>query len=612
MVSLARLTFTLISCFASVSPIFADGPIAPKGDSPSNAVPSVAELKELETRVSHAIQKALPAIVAVDFPGPGAPASPKTDHFSLTSGSGVIITGDGFILSQWHVSHKARKGLFRNAGDEIEVVLNDGRHRKAKLLGADPYRDLSLLRIVEPGEYPHLDLAKPNSVARGDRVLKLGHPFGYRVSRGATSRLGRVLYLGEAIEIVTDCLTFAGDSGGPLINLDGDVVGIIENAASPQYGIWNLPERSGNLTCYTSVDTIARLMPGMRTPNPDHKLDRDFSVKDLPEYKLQEPKRLKEIYDNTDSRVLPVDEWTQGEHTRASWIELTKRYSGTVVEVLSHGRRVALGTVVGADGWILTKASEIPDEPQCKLADGQVLPGRVAGVDPEYDLALLKIDAQGLLAVEWSVDKVRPAGKFIAAPDGRGGSIGVGIVCVEQRALEGPFPTTVTKSKLNVPKPTPPEVLGKMIEGKGLLVKRVKDSAAKAGIIPGDLLVSLNGQLIRDHDDVDRCVEKLSPGDILPIVLDRDGQRLNVSVTLGAEPYVRCPGAIARYRNLRADDFPFVFEHDIPVTLDECGGPLIDLNGKAIGITIARVAQHGCMAIPADAIAPLVTRLKKE
>jgi S1-C subfamily serine protease len=85
-----------------------------------------------------------------------------------------------------------------------------------------------------------------------------------------------------------------------------------------------------------------------------------------------------------------------------------------------------------------------------------------------------------------------------------------------------------------------------------------------------------------------------------------------VSVTLGEDPYVRCPGAIARYRNLRADDFPFVFEHDIPLTLDECGGPIIDLDGKAIGITIARVAQHGCMAIPADAIAPLVSRLKNE
>jgi len=145
-----------------------------------------------------------------------------------------------------------------------------------------------------------------------------------------------------------------------------------------------------------------------------------------------------------------------------------------------------------------------------------------------------------------------------------------------------------------------------------LLVRRVKGSAAEAGIVPGDLLLSLNGQPIRDDADVEKCVEKSSPGEILPIVIERDGQRLDLSVKLGEEPYVRCPGAIGRYRNLRADDFPFVFEHDIPLTLDECGGPIIDLDGNAIGITIARVAQHGCMAIPADAIEPLVLRLKNE
>ena len=94
--------------------------------------------------------------------------------------------------------------------------------------------------------------------------------------------------------------------------------------------------------------------------------------------------------------------------------------------MLGNGRRVAYGTIVGADGWILTKASEIPDDPSCKLADGRICLARVTGVDLAYDLALLKIDVQGLTAVEWSIDKVRPAGRFIAAPDGRGGSIGVG------------------------------------------------------------------------------------------------------------------------------------------------------------------------------------------
>jgi len=357
-------------------------------------------------------------------------------------------------------------------------------------------------------------------------------------------------------------------------------------------------------------------MPGMLNPSRGKKLYQGVNVQDLLEHKVMMQKRREEIYGDTDSKVLPIADWTQGEKIRAQWNDLIKQYSGSVVEVLSRKRRVSFGTVVGADGWILTKASEIPDDPRCRLAGGDVVVARVAGSDPAYDLALLKVEVIGLRAVKWDVEPVRPAGTFVAAPDGRGGSMGVGIVSVEQRALEGPFPAKITKAKPYVPKPVPPEVLGGIIEGKGLLVKRVKDGAAKVGIVPGDLLLSIGDMSLtsrtvddpwlRDHGDLTECVKEYSPGDDLPIVVKRNGQRLNFSVRLAEEPYVRCPGADARYRNFRADDFPFVFEHDIPLTLDECGGPVIDLNGKAIGITVARVGQHGCMAIPANALEPLI------
>src|SRR5205085_3292209 len=111
------------------------------------------------------------------------------------------------------------------------------------------------------------------------------------------------------------------------------------------------------------------------------------------------------------------------EQTRAKWKTLTAEYQGSVVRVLGRGRPVAFGTVVDDDGWILTKASEIPDDPSCKLPKDQVVPAKVIGTDAATDLALLKIDAKGLRAVEWSTEKVRPAGKLLASPDGRGGSI---------------------------------------------------------------------------------------------------------------------------------------------------------------------------------------------
>lgn len=594
----------------------ADSPGAPsKADLPATVPSGVSELKALEARTGEAIRKALPAVVAVNITRSTAAAGRGDDHFE-PSGSGVIIRRDGLILSQQHVSHVSRPTGKKDAawapGDLIDVALQDGRRLKAELLGADPVRDLSLLRIVDRGDYPYVDLANPNSVARGDRVIKLGHPSGYRADRGATARLGRVLYTGESIEIVADCLTFAGDSGGPLIDLDGRVVGVIENGSAPQVVIWSLPDRCGNPTCYSSVDTITRLMPAMLDPPRVTRPDLDVDVIGLPGFKALMQQRRKELYGYIDSEVIPQGDWSQGTRTRSAWDGLTARYSGTVVEVLGHGRRVAYGTVVGADGWVLTKASEIPDDPRCKVADGRVVPARVAGVDPQFDVALLKVEAEGLRAVEWSADKVRPAGRLVAAPDGRGGSVGVGMVSVEQRAMKGPFPAAVTKAAPYVPKPAPQAILGKVIDGKALLVRRVKGGAARAGIVPGDLVVRMNGQPVRDADDVDRLIAKSAAGDRLSMVVERGGRQVDVSVELDEDPYIRCPGATAWYRNLRADDFPAVFEHDIPLLLDECGGPVIDLDGKAVGMTIARVGQHGCMAVPADAIPALVSRLRKE
>lgn len=571
----------------------------------------VAELERLEARVSEAIQKALPAIVAVDHPVPGTSPSPRSSNFAGAHGSGVIISPDGLILSQWHVSHEGLKGKILNAGDEIDVVLQDGRRLKAELLGAYPLRDVSLSRIIQEGDYPHVSLATPNQVRQGDRVLKLGHPFGYRASRGATARLGRVLYMGKALEIVADPLTFAGDSGGPLINLNGEVVGMLESSAAPRYVIWNLPDRLSNPTCYMGVESIERFLPAMRNPDRSVKLESMFRVKDLPGFAERESLRGQEIYGDIDSLVLPLDAWTQGEKLRAPWNELTRTYRDSVVEVLGAGRRVAYGTVVAADGWILTKASEIPDDPQVRIQVGRVVSARIAGTHAEFDLALLKIDADGLRPVKWSEGKVTPAGKLVAAPDGRGSSIGVGIVAVAQRELEGPFPKLIKKADPYVPKAAPIEVLFEKVKGKGLVVERVKGTAFEAGILRGDLLLALNGHPFRDHEEVDRYMEKSSVGDVWSIHMERDGKQVDFQLTLGEQPYVRCPGASGRYRNLRADDFPMVFEHDIPLLLDECGGPVINLEGKAIGVTIARVGEHGCMAIPSDAIVPLIAKLKR-
>ena len=193
-------------------------------------------LYSMQERVQSATRRVMPAVVAVRS-AVADTSSSKTPWGTERYASGVIITIDGLILSQFHVSHrlKWRPGepyRSRQPGERTMVILSDGRKIEAELLGADATFDLSLLRLLEPGPYPHAALDPSSNVGIGDWVLKLGHPTGYRRDRPPVVRLGRVLFQNKDI-FVTDCLTTGGDSGGPFFDLEGRLVGIIHSSSVP-------------------------------------------------------------------------------------------------------------------------------------------------------------------------------------------------------------------------------------------------------------------------------------------------------------------------------------------------------------------------------------------
>jgi serine protease Do len=134
-------------------------------------------------------------------------------------GSGVIVTKEGHIITNNHVVDQV---------DEIEVVLSDGRTRKARLIGADKELDLAVLKVDEPGVQP-LKLGDSDAMQAGDFVLAIGNPFGFdeTVTDGIISSKGRpnrVDGFGDFLQ--TNAAINPGNSGGPLINLRGEVVGI--------------------------------------------------------------------------------------------------------------------------------------------------------------------------------------------------------------------------------------------------------------------------------------------------------------------------------------------------------------------------------------------------
>ncbi|MGD1891324.1 MAG: Do family serine endopeptidase [Cyclobacteriaceae bacterium] len=165
-----------------------------------------------------------------DFFGDQFRRSPQQQRPRTGAGSGVIISSDGYIVSNNHVIDDA---------DELTVVLVDNRSYSAKVGGTDPTTDLALIKIDEE-DLPYLSFANSDQVKIGEWVLAAGNPFSYlnsTVTAGSVSAIGRsinILQNQYAIEsfIQTDAAVNPGNSGGALVDIDGNLIGINTAIAS--------------------------------------------------------------------------------------------------------------------------------------------------------------------------------------------------------------------------------------------------------------------------------------------------------------------------------------------------------------------------------------------
>lgn len=171
-------------------------------------VRSLEVLKEVQAQVREVVAKVMPATVSL---------------FSTTargvsgSGSGVIVSEDGLVLTAGHVV----EGF-----EEVTVVFPDGKQVKAKVLGANFTRDEAMVKLEGPGPWPMVEMGKSDGMEVGDFVVSLGHAGGFDPLRTPPVRFGRILGRNALGYMVSDCTLIGGDSGGPLFALDGTLVGI--------------------------------------------------------------------------------------------------------------------------------------------------------------------------------------------------------------------------------------------------------------------------------------------------------------------------------------------------------------------------------------------------
>jgi 2-alkenal reductase len=177
----------------------------------------------IETSITQSVQKVGPAVVTVvgTLPGQVTVFGPTGDQ--TVSGTGFFITNDGYIITNNHVVEGTQ---------EVEIILSDGTQQTADIVGSDPYSDIAVLKAE--GNIPAVAaLGNSDALDPGESVIAIGSPLGdfkNTVTVGVVSATGRSIDTGKGYSIEnliqTDAAINQGNSGGPLVNLAGEVIGV--------------------------------------------------------------------------------------------------------------------------------------------------------------------------------------------------------------------------------------------------------------------------------------------------------------------------------------------------------------------------------------------------
>jgi len=495
---------------------------------------SVADLLAIEAKVKQAIARAIPCTVGVQV-GAGR-------------GSGVIVSEDGLVMTAGHVVGEP--------GKDVTFYFHDGKTAKGTTLGAFKTADAGLMKITDKntadkGKWPFLEKGRSADLKTGTWCIAVGHPLGYQKERPPVLRVGRVLRSTDIV-VQTDCLLVGGDSGGPLLDLDARVVGINSRIGGSTKQNFHVPSD-------VFQDNWDRLVKGDAWEKPLHGRDCD--------------------------------------EVKAALHDVIADAAKCVVRIKCDGKEAALGTIVGPDGWILTKASELRGKIVCCLKDHGELEARKVGVDPRFDLAMLKVDVVGLPRIVWSDDEPS-VGQWVAAAGTGDDPIALGVISVPQRSIRP------IRGALGVVVKTDPD--------KAEIEKVLPNSAAaKAGLKPKDIVTVVNGKAIAGSEELISFVKKLRIGTEVKLTVKRGDKTLEIAAKLA-----KLDTPSSRKREMqnsmgvgvsrRRDDFPVVLQHDGVLRPVDCGGPLIDLNGRVLGVNIARGGRTETYCAPAGELVALM------
>jgi serine protease Do len=296
-----------------------------------------------------------------------------------------------------------------------------------------------------------------------------------------------------------------------------------------------------------------------------------------------------------------------------SWEPALDSVRRATVKITREGKDIAYGCAVHENGYIVTKAGEVHDKKGAFLTnleivfpEGLRLPAKLADLHRPYDLALLKVEARGLRPMPWD-DSVQPApGSFLAAATPMKLPAAVGVLSVLPRNFDD----------------SQKGWMGVGLEDAGESVVKIVNvasgsPASQAGLVIDDVIKTIDGKNIGTVEEFIKTISSCRPYQKVKLVVMREKGDREMEVTLasrgqnlrppGEDPRNRMAGQLSNTRG----GFPDAFQHDMVLQPNEIGGPVVDLDGRVVGMNIARSGRIECVAVPAKAMKALLTKVSE-
>lgn len=303
-----------------------------------------------------------------------------------------------------------------------------------------------------------------------------------------------------------------------------------------------------------------------------------------------------------DPERLPKAQYKSGEETLTALTELSRATRSSVVKLEIDGKTVALGAVVDASGLVITKASELhAGKLTAWLWTGKEVAAELLASDADNDVALVRVEARNLKPVEWATTRAS-VGQWVVTPGTAETPQALGIVSVGPRRIKHARALIGIRLARNGSSTR----IDSVMEGLGAQI---------AGLRPGDQILAVNQIPVKEGPDLVSRLREFREGQKVDLRVQRENQEFETTVSL-MRPKGDQDDSIDRIDRMggapsdRSEGFELAIQHDTVLKPWMCGGPLLNLDGKAIGLNIARAGRVATYALTSDVARRIADQLR--